>query len=119
MGRLNTRHYASDKCKQGDERRLRCETLKRCFEASRVSFQINAETIPLLEAFSYLGRTIDYNKSDWAAVYQNLRKGQMRWGMVERVLERTGATVRSQGVIYKAVAHSVILYGDESWVVTG
>ena len=40
-------------------------------------------------------------------------------GMVERVLERTGATVRAQGVIYKAVAHSVILYGDESWVVMG
>ena len=28
-GRLNNCHYASEKCKQGDEWRLRCETLQR------------------------------------------------------------------------------------------
>ena len=39
--------------------------------------------------------------------------------MITRVLEKTGATVRAGGMIYKAVAHSVLLYGSESWVVTG
>ena len=39
--------------------------------------------------------------------------------MIERVLERTGATVRSRGDNYKAVAQSVLLYGSEIWVVTG
>ena len=39
--------------------------------------------------------------------------------MIERVLENMGATVRSRGKIYKAVAQSVLLYGRESWVVTG
>ena len=37
--------------------------------------------------------------------------------MIERVLERTGATVRSRGENYKAVAQSVLLYGSEIWVV--
>ena len=39
--------------------------------------------------------------------------------MVERVLERTGETVRARGAMYKAVAQSVLLYGSKSWVVTG
>ena len=61
---LNTRRYASENCKQGEERRRRRETLQRYFEESRVSFQINAEALPPLEAFPYLGRTIAYNNSD-------------------------------------------------------
>ena len=67
-GRLNTCHYASEKCKQGEDRRLRRENLQRCFEESRVSFQINVETLPPSEAFTYIGRTIAYNNSDWEAV---------------------------------------------------
>ena len=39
--------------------------------------------------------------------------------MVVKMLERTGATVRSWGAMYKAVAQSVILYGSKIWVVTG
>ena len=39
--------------------------------------------------------------------------------MIARVLERTGATVRARGAMYKAVAQPVLLYGSESWVVTG
>ena len=35
-----------------------------------------------------------------------------------RVLERTGATVRARGAMYKAVAQSVLLYRSNSWVVT-
>ena len=38
--------------------------------------------------------------------------------MIARVLERTGATVRAQGEIYKAVYQSVLLYVRDSWVVT-
>ena len=58
-GRINTRHYASEICKQGEERRLRHKTLQRCFGASKVSFQINVETLPPTEDFPYLGRTIN------------------------------------------------------------
>ena len=111
-GRLNTHHCASEKCKQGEERRLIHEKLQRCFKASRVSLQINAENLPPSEAFIYLGRTVAYNNRNWAAVYLNLRKAWKWWGMVERVLERTGETERSQGDIYKAVVKSVLLYGS-------
>ena len=43
----------------------------------------------------------------------------MRWGMVDRVLESTGATVRSRGAMYKTVAQLVFLYDRESWMMTG
>ena len=68
-----------------------------------VSLQINAETLPLLEAFPYLGRKIAYNNSDWTAVYQNLEKARRRWGMIARVMVKTGAIVRAQGIMYKSV----------------
>ena len=38
--------------------------------------------------------------------------------MLERVLGSTGAMVRSQGATYKAVAHLVLFYDSERWVVT-
>ena len=53
-----------ENCKQGEERRLHHKPLQRCFEASRVSFQINTEALPLSDAFPYLGRMIAYNNSD-------------------------------------------------------
>ena len=111
-GRLNNLHYASEKCKQEQERRLICKTLQQFFESGRVLFHINAEALSPSEAVPYLGRIIVFNKSYWAAVYQNLRKYQNRWGMVARVMERTGAMVESQGAVYKVVAHLVLLYGS-------
>ena len=54
----------------------------------------------------------------WTAVYQNLKKAQRWWGMVARVLAKTGATVQYRGVIYKALDQSVLMYGSESWAVT-
>ena len=66
-------------------------------------FQINAEDLPLLEAFPFLRRVISYNNSDWPVVYQNLRKAQKWRGVVARVLSKIEATVRAQGMMYKAV----------------
>ena len=39
--------------------------------------------------------------------------------MIDRVLERKRATVRTRGEMYKAVAQVMLLYGSKSWVVTG
>ena len=79
-----------------------------------VYFQINAEALPPSEALPYLGRKIFYNNSDWAAVYQNLRKAWRRWEMVVRVLENIGATSQARGEMYKAVEQLVLLYDRES-----
>ena len=72
-----------------------------------------------METLPYLGLTIAYNNSDWAAVYLNLHKAQRRWGMATRVLESTGSTVRNWGTMHKSVVQFVPVYGRERWVVTG
>ena len=42
----------------------------------------------------------------------------MRWHMVSRVMVNVGATVQAKSMIYKAVMHTVLLYGSESLVIT-
>ena len=43
-------------------------------------------------SFLFLGRTVSYNNSDWAALDRNPSKAQKRWGMIARVLSETGAS---------------------------
>ena len=52
-------------------------------------------------------------------MYQNLRKARRQWGIIERVLEKTGEIMRARGMMYNAVTQSAILYGSDIWVVTG
>ena len=52
--------------------------------------------------------------SDWAALYYNPGKARRRWGMVSKVMEKTGAMVSSGTLVYKVVVHTVLLYGIES-----
>ena len=69
-------------------------------------------------AFPYLGRTILYNNIYWAAMNHNLRNNQRLWGVISKFLKKTGAAVRTRGMLYKSVAKTVLLYGSVSWVVT-
>ena len=60
-----------------------------------------------------------FNNSDWADLYQNLRKAWCWWGMVEKVSMRTGVAVRARAMLYKALVQMILLYGIKRWVVTG
>ena len=44
----------------------------------------------------YLGRTIAFNNSDWADLYQNLSKAQRHWVMLSGVLVKAGVKVRAR-----------------------
>ena len=57
--------------------------------------------------FLYLGRKVEFNNSDWAALYQNLWKALRQWGFVTKVLKRTRVTVRAQEILYMAVVQTV------------
>ena len=47
------------------------------------------------------------------------REAWRQWVIILRVLAKTIATVRAQGMMYKGVTHSVLLYCSDIWVVTG
>ena len=63
-------------------------------------------------------REITYKNIYCTEVLQNFNKVWRWWGMILRVLMNTGATVRAHGIMYKAAAQTVLLYDNESWVVT-
>ena len=103
----------------GEARRICHDTLQIFFEASRVSLQINANTLLPFEPPPYLGSTIAYNNSDWTAVFQNLRKAQRRWGIISKLLTKTGAKVWARRMTYKAVVQIMLLYGRKFWFFMG
>ena len=52
-------------------------------------------------------------------MYHNLRKTRQHWGVILKVRTNTGSIVWSRGMLYKTVSQTVILYGSDSWLVTG
>ena len=77
--------------------------MKYCFEASKVTIIVNADPLEPTAAFPQLGRIVAFNNSDWVDLYQKLRKAWHRWGVVAKVLTRTGSTVQSRAMLYKVV----------------
>ena len=75
------------------------------------------EPLDTTASFPYLGCTVDFNNSDWSDLYRNMRKAQWWWGVVGKVMTKTGETVQAWAMIYKVVVKTVILYGSEGWVV--
>ena len=81
---------------------------------------IMANGIPLerVDMFRYLGRLLAGNNNDWPAVFHNLVKARRQWGMLSRVLIKTGVAPHIVGLFYKVICQSVLLCACETWVVT-
>ena len=82
-----------------------------------MNIKVNMNPLESVSTLPYLGRTISFNNSDWATLYQNIRNTKRRWGMMSGVLVKAGATVRARPIFYKAVVQAVLIYGSESWVI--
>jgi Reverse transcriptase (RNA-dependent DNA polymerase) len=115
---LNNQHYGTKSCQAGAARMRQRYASADSRRASEEVFTINGEVLEQVSVFKYLGRLLSSNDSDWPTVYYNLKKAQMRWRRVSRVLTREGADPRVCGMFYKAVVQSVLLYSCETWVIT-
>ena len=82
-----------------------------------MTISANAEKLEPAAACPYLCHTVEFNNSNWAVLQRNLQKAWCWWGMVAKVLTRTGVTVQAQSMLYKAVVKTVLLYRTESWMV--
>ena len=68
---------------------------------------MNADPLGPAAAFPYLVQIFAFNNSYWASLYQNLRKAQRCWGVVAKLLTKTGATVQLREMLYRVVVQTV------------
>jgi hypothetical protein len=68
--------------------------------------------------FKYLGRVISRDDLDLAACLRNVARARAKWGEVNRVLRRDGASVGTTARFYMVIVSAVLLFGSETWVVT-
>ena len=85
---------------------------------SEKAFHAYGDKMRVVTEFQYLGRMMTNTDEDWPAVAGNLRKAQVSWGRLARILGREGADPKVSRNFYIAVTQQVILFGAESWVLT-
>ena len=71
-----------------------------------------------MTAFQYLGRVLTAGDDDSLAVVGNLGKTRKSWGRLLRILSQEGADPKVSGHFYKMVSQAVVLFGEETWVLT-
>ena len=55
---------------------------------------------------------------DCPAVVGYLRKAQMKWDRLSRILGREGEKTQVSRIFFKSVVQAVLLFGSETWVMT-
>jgi hypothetical protein len=113
------KHKGSQLCVRAESRKQKRQQLQANKEAAKVVFEVDGQPIETVSEFKYLGRVLVNNDSDWMAIRMNIQKARKRWGQVAQILSREGATTSTMAYFYKAVVQAVLLYGSESWVITG
>ena len=74
---------------------------------------MNANPLEPAADFLHFVHTVAFNNSYWVALYHNLWKAQSQWGVVTKVLTKTGATVRVRVMLCKVMLQQD-LGGDRS-----
>jgi hypothetical protein len=114
------RHQGTAECGKFAEKRHQKFQQKRQELAREMSFNVNGENIDKVSEFTYLGRILEETDDDERAANRQLtRASRARWGRIARILTIDGASPRVMGYFYEAIIQTVLLYGSESWTLTG
>ena len=85
---------------------------------SEKAFHAYGNKMRAVTEFRYLERVMTDTYDDWPAVAGNLRKARASWGRLARILGREGADLKVTRSFYTAVTQQVLLFGEDSWVLT-
>ena len=85
--------------------------MERAFHAYRKPMEAVSE-------FRYLGRLLTAMDDNWPAVAGNIKKARGSWGRLAQVLGREGADLKVSQNFYTVVTQQVLLFGEETWVLT-
>ena len=99
---LNGRHLETNQCKTGAERKLRRLAEEDVETVTEKALHAYGKKMRAVTEFWYLGRVMTNTENDWPAVAGNLRKAQVSWGRLARILGREGADLLCHGNIKTA-----------------
>ena len=115
-----TTHQATKTCQKATSRRERQKVATQHAEMkANVVFTVNGKPIEIVEEFEYLGRLVTKDDKDGPAVMRNLARARAKWASMRRFLVRDAADPKTMATFYRTVVLYVLLYGSESWVLTG
>jgi hypothetical protein len=110
---------SGNECGKFAEKRHQHFQQKRQEMAREVSFNVNGEKIYKVSEFTYLGRILEETDDDEHAANRQLTRARARWRRIAKILTIDGASPRVMGYFYKAIIQTELLYGSESWTLTG
>ena len=117
------RHENSEACKLGAQKNIQREAAITSALALRREFTVGeGDTMQVLErveVFKYLGRLLAQDDDDVQAVRNQIRKARSTWARIGQVLKGENTPPKISAKFYKAIIQSVLLYGSETWNVTG
>ena len=105
-------------CRSGAEKKRRRLVEAEVRDSAEMAFEVYGEQLQAVPSFKYLGRILAEGDDDWPSVAGNLVKARKRWGRLQGIPSREGATKRVSGNFFKAVVQQVLLFGAETWVVS-
>ena len=81
-------------------------------------FRAYGRPLEAVSEFKYLGRLLTASDYDWPEVVGNLRKAQMWWLRMSRILGLGLACPRKYGKFYKSVVKEALLFKENIWVIS-
>ena len=87
-------------------------------EVTTRSFITYGRPLEMVTSFKYLGRVILETDNDCPEVVRNLARANTVWIRMLCIFSRDGATPRVSGFFLNAVIQAVLLFEEETWVVT-
>ena len=113
---LNGRDHATEQCKKGAERKRRQMAEEESRDSTERAFEAYGKPLETVLTFKCLGRVTTAGDDDWPEVAGNMVKARKSWGRLSRILSQEGANKRVLGNFFKAVVQTVLLFGEETWV---
>jgi hypothetical protein len=113
------KHQVTSTCKKGRGRRSNEMLQNKQAEAEKVTFRVYGEELERVKEFRYLGRILTEDDDDTKNIIEQLKRARQKWNSIAKILKREGANAKTMAKFYMAVVQAVLLYGAESWTITG
>ena len=115
---LNGTHRIMTQCNRGAERKRQRLAAEEERLVTDRTFSAYGIPLDMVTPFKYLEWVISATDDNWSVMVRNLSQAKKFWIRMSRILIREGAAPRVFGLFFKAVIQAVLIFGEETWVIT-